>query len=168
MAFKRLIPLMLLALWSSLATAEEALLDQSTRDWFQVGSKAQSQGVPVLLLVSSEDCGYCELLKREVLNPMLRNGELKGRAMVREMDLNTGGKIVDFDGEKVRAGIFLSRHKVFATPTLLFLSPDGSPLHDPLVGYNGTELYPPLLERALHESHAALEQIDGNTRVAKN
>ena len=167
MGFQRLIPLLLITLWSSLAAAEEAVLDQPTGDWSQVGSRAQSQGVPVLLLVSGEDCGYCDLLKKEVLNPMHRSGELTNRALVREMDLNTGGKIVDFDGEKVRAGIFLGRYKVFATPTLLFLDSDGRPLHDPLIGFNGSELYRPLLEQALHESHAALEQINGKTRVAK-
>lgn len=168
MIFKHPLLLLLLAPFCTSAAAEDALLDSPTRDWARVGMAAGAGRLPVLLLVTGEDCGYCELLKREVLRPMHRDGELAERVLVREMDLHTGGKIVDFDGERVRAGIFLGRYKVFAAPTVLFLGHDGRPLHDPLVGFNGTEQYRPLLEQAIHESRVALEQIGGNNRVAGN
>jgi thioredoxin-related protein len=164
--FQHLIPVLLLAVSVASTAAENTLLDSPARNWAQVGIEADAKQLPLVLLVSGEDCGYCELLKQEVLRPMHRSGELENRVIVREMDLHTGGKIVDFDGEKVRAGIFLGRYKVFATPTVLFLGHDGRPLHDPLVGFNGTERYRPLLEQAIHESRVALEHIGGKTRVA--
>lgn len=157
-----MIPIMLLVFSSLSVASENVVLDTFTRDWDQVRVQAQDRQLPVLIVVTSEDCGYCERLKQEVLRPMQRDGEPQIRAIVREMDIWTGGKVVDFDGEKVRARIFLSRYQIFATPTLLFLDHNGRPLHDPLVGFNGIELYWPLLESALNESTAALEQIVGN------
>lgn len=157
MMFQRLIFVALFALANTLFAGESVILDQNTRDWSQVNKQAAS--TPLILLVTSEDCGYCKMLKREVLRPMHGRGELESRALVREMDLDTPGKIIDFDGERVRAGIFLGRYKVFATPTVLFLDRDGNPLHEPLVGFNGSENYRPLLEAALSESQVALEQI---------
>lgn len=159
---ERLIPLLLLMVSGLSAASDDLVLDTLTRDWSQVSLQAQGRQLPILLVVTSADCGYCELLKQEILRPMQREGELHDRAIIREMDLRIGGKVVDFDGEKVRAGIFLGRYQVFATPTLLFLDRDGRPLHDPLVGFNGIELYRPLLEQALHESSVALEQIVGS------
>ncbi len=166
MILHRLLLLSFFAIFCASSAAEDTLLEGPTQDWAQVGIAADAEQLPVLLLVSDQDCGYCELLKREVLRPMHRGGELEDRVIVREMDLHSGGKIVDFDGEKVRARIFLSRHKIFAAPTVLFLGHDGRPLHDPLVGFNGAERYRPLLEQAIHESRVALEQIGGKTRVA--
>ena len=52
MTFLRPILLLFLALYSTFPLAEEALLDQHTRDLAQVGKAAGAGQVPVLLLVS--------------------------------------------------------------------------------------------------------------------
>jgi len=69
----------------------------------------------------------------------------------------TGGKITDFDGDRLRARLFLSRYEIFATPTLLFLGPDGRPLAEPIVGYNDPSSYRALLTDRLSRAQTALE-----------
>jgi hypothetical protein len=39
-------------------------------DLKRLGNTAESRGLPILLMVSQSDCGYCEQMKRQVLNPM--------------------------------------------------------------------------------------------------
>ena len=147
------------------AFADSVVLNTNHRNWEQLAEVSRKRHLPVVILVSDEDCAYCELLKHEVLIPMARDGVLENLALLRELSMGTGGKLVDFDGERIRSRIFLTRYKVFASPTLLFLDADGHPLHDSLVGYNGLEQYRSLLLQALNDSLAGLRQFDGGARL---
>ena len=73
-------------------------------------------------------------------------------AVVREVDINTGGKMTDFDGERTRSRQFKDRYQIFATPTLLILDTDGNLMASPIVGYNSKEQYQALLESHLNSS----------------
>lgn len=68
-----------------------------------------------------KDCGYCDRLKKEVLEPLVTRSELRSFARIRELDIDCGGKIRDFDGEKIRTRIFVKRYGIYATPTLLLV-----------------------------------------------
>ena len=149
---KNLLAVLMFVAGSALGASSHSLPDHHTRDWSQVAGIARADMLPVVVLVSSPECGYCNRLKRDVLAPLQASGKLGKQAVWRELDLNSGGKLVDFDGERVRARIFVGRYQVFATPTLLFLGPDGIPLRAPLVGFNGKDAYGPLLDQALSES----------------
>ncbi len=148
----RLIVLLALLIPTLASRAGHTLLDETTRDWSEISVAAESAGLMVAILVTSEDCVYCVLLKKEVLLPMMRNDGLGSQILLRELSLYTGGKLVDFDGEKVRARVFLRRYGVFATPTLLILNAAGEALHKPLVGYKGAGAYHSLLNQALTQS----------------
>ena len=134
---------------SSLVSGE--LLKCTAKDWTQASKKAQQAKAPVIILFTADECAYCERLKREVLNPMFQQDLQDRLAVVREVDINTGGKMTDFDGERIRSRQFKDRYKVFATPTLLILNSDGEPLAGPIVGYNSKEQYQALLEYHLEE-----------------
>lgn len=107
----------------------------STTDWQAAGQQASTSGHPILLYVSSPDCGYCQRLKPRALEPWL-HAQAASAPLLVEVDLHQEGKWVDFDGDKVRARVFLHRYSVFATPTLLFLDPQGHPLTPAMVGYD--------------------------------
>ncbi len=154
-----LISALMLAWTMTTEAAETVLLDENVSDWTRVQVQADSSSAALVLLVTSPGCGYCAMLKQDVLRPMQREGAFESRALVRELDLDAGRKIVDFDGEKIRARLFLKRYKVFAAPTVLFLDRDGHPLHAPIVGFNGVEKYRPLFDEALRESRMALERL---------
>ncbi len=156
----RLTILLSLVLLQLPAFADSVILDHNHRNWAQLAELSRERHLPVVILVGDEDCAYCELLKRELLLPMARAGRLTNLALLRELSMRTGGKLVDFDGERIRSRIFLSRYKVFVSPTLLFLDSDGHPLHAPLVGYDRTEQYRSRLLKALNDSLAGMHRIN--------
>jgi thioredoxin-related protein len=124
----------------------------TARDWSQTAKLAQESKAPILILYTAHECAYCERLKAEVLQPMFKSDHENHLAVVREVDINTGGKMTDFNGEPIRSRQFKQRYHVFATPTLLILDSDGTPLRDPIVGYNSQEQYQTLLKSALKGS----------------
>ena len=117
-----------------------------TDDWSAEAAEARRFGTPILILFSDEDCGYCERLKKDVLEPLVRGKELRSFARIRELDIDRGGKIRDFDGEKIRTRIFVNRYDIYATPTLMLVDNRGNPLGTPIVGFNSREDYIPYLE----------------------
>lgn len=129
----------------------------TANDWTQVAQSAQEGKAPIIILYTSSECPYCERLKEEVLRPMFRNDPNSQLAVVREVDINKGGKMTDFDGERIRSRHFKKRYKVYAAPTLLILDVSGTPLNKPLVGYNSKEQYTPMLESALEKSRSLIK-----------
>lgn len=117
-----------------------------------------------MVLFSDEHCGYCERLKTEVLDPLVKRGELKNVATIRELDIGSGGKVGDFDGEKIRTRIFVSRYDVYATPTLMLVDHQGRLLGTPIVGFNNREDYAPYLADLI-EKFTAFSQLDDHQAV---
>jgi thioredoxin-related protein len=117
-----------------------------TQDWSSEAAEARRFGTPIMILFTKQDCGYCERLKKDVLEPILNRGELSSFARIRELDINSGGKIADFDGEKIRTRVFVKRYGIYATPTLMLVDYRGRPLGTPVVGFNNREDYVPYLE----------------------
>jgi thioredoxin-related protein len=126
-------------------------------DWSDVAQTARDRHQPILVVFSADTCGYCSRLKREVLDPMSQQEAADSQPLIREFDINTGGKLTDFNGERIRSRQFKQRYGIFATPTLLILDPDGHPLSDPLVGYNSPDEYRELLQNHLVTSYRALK-----------
>jgi len=114
---------------------------------------AESAGIPILILYSSEDCGYCARLKRELLQPLSAEEKGPNRVLVQEVDIHRDGKMIDFDGEPIPTRRFKQRYRVFAVPTLLILDSRGEPLSEPFVGYASKERYRSRLERLLEGIH---------------
>lgn len=117
-----------------------------TDDWNAEVTEARKAGLPVLILFTSEYCGYCDRLKSELLKPLAQNGDIKNFGWIRELDIKRGGKIRDFDGEKIRTKIFVDRYGVYATPTLVLVDNQGRPIGTPIAGYNNPEEYTSHLE----------------------
>lgn len=111
-----------------------------TRDLAADGVLAKAQGQPILLLVSREDCSYCYLIKREILRPMVISGEYDERVLIREMMIDYGDQIVDFNGVKRQSSSFAREYGVDLTPTLLFLAPDGEELVERIIGVRTIEM----------------------------
>jgi len=126
-------------------------------DWSDVSQQARRQHSQIMVVFSAETCGYCDRLKREVLEPLAHDPRESRHLLIREFDINAGGKITDFDGERIRSRQFKRRYGIFATPTLLILDADGHPLTQPLVGYNSADAYRELLHASLVSSYAALK-----------
>ena len=129
---------------------------QTTRDWADASATAKRNHTPILVVFESEECGFCERLKQEILEPLADTCTLQP-PLIRQFDIYSGGKITDFDGDPIRSRQFKDRYHIYAVPTLLILDPDGKPLSDPIVGYNSQEEYRELLRSSLIASYQALD-----------
>ncbi len=110
-------------------------------DWANIGAEARERGLPVAILIMDPECGYCQRLRQEFLEAPATRGTLEKGAITQEISREEGGKVTDFDGERIRTQRFLARYEIFATPTLLFLSPEGEMLAPALVGFSGAQTY---------------------------
>lgn len=150
----RLLFLLLLLPVSLPAAGPEPLACAS--DWQQEAKLARARGVPILVVFTADTCTPCDRLKHQLIEPMRASEQIASRVHITEFDINRGGKVVDFDGERVRSGVFVARYDVFATPTVLLLDHQGHRLTDPLVGYDASEDYAHRLEDAITEAGIGL------------
>jgi thioredoxin-related protein len=146
-----------LAILILLLLAPMASAESPTVDWSDVSETARLLHTPILVVFSADTCGYCEQLKQEVIDPLSDDPNEGHRLLIREFDINSGGKMIDFNGESIRSRQFKQRYGIFATPTLLILDAEGHLLTDPLVGYNSANAYRELLQTSLDASFQALE-----------
>lgn len=137
----------------------------STDDFSLAGEAARVGGLPVVVVVTGPHCGFCERMRKDLFDSRKRCS-LTSQAVAREFRTDTGGKITDFDGERVRSRVFLSRYEVFATPTVLFLDSHGDPVADPIVGYNQEDLYRDIVAEHLSEARFTLDEIADGERLA--
>ena len=107
---------------------------------------------PLLLLISRKGCPYCTLIKKEILQPMLISGEYADKIIIREIIINTGSTLIDFDGSTIDTANLADRFRTNLTPTLLFLGPDGKELADRIVGINTIELFSYYVDQAIDEA----------------
>lgn len=120
------------------------------------GDLSASRQKPIMIMFSQHGCQFCELLRQQVLFPMIRAGRLADRLIVREISLDADFSLTDFSGRELEGREFARRYDVYITPTLLFLDGEGQQLADPIVGTGNIEYYGFYLERAIAAAAAGL------------
>ncbi len=100
----------------------------------QDGALAAERGVPLILMVSAEECPYCMVMESDYLVPLLRNRAYDSKVLIRKIHLDSFDDIVDFDGQKVAPTDVSQHYKVWVTPTLLFLNGKGEEVQKRMVG----------------------------------
>ncbi|HIP53684.1 MAG TPA: hypothetical protein EYH03_06715 [Chromatiales bacterium] len=125
-------------------------------DLHAVGRLAARQRLPLLLMVSQEHCPFCILLKREVIRPMIISGDYDDKVIIREMFMDPGVRVRDFDGTAVDATALAHRMGVSLTPTLLLIDADGTELAPRIIGVRTLDMYSYYLDTAIEE---ALERL---------
>lgn len=123
-----------------------------TDDLRHTAGEARQRHLPILLMVSRGHCGFCERMKREILEPMLLSGDYDSRVLMRELRIDPEEWITDFQGRRLPAGEFAARYRTEITPTLLFLDPDGHEVAARIVGINTAELLPFYIESAIGQA----------------
>mgnify|MGYP001820038872 CR=1 FL=1 len=105
------------------------------------GQLADARRLPIMLMFSAIDCGYCELLEEEFLRPMLLGGEYEDRIIMRKIVLDDGSRLKDFSGQRRDATALSDQYRVFVTPTILFVNAEGRELTARMLGINTPELF---------------------------
>ena len=116
---------------------------------------ARQGKMPILLLVSQDYCPFCIQIKKEILGPMIASGDYQNRLLIREIFINLGSRVGDFKGNELDSSTFALAYKVYLTPTLLFLGPDGNELTERIVGIQTPEMFFFYVERAIEAAIAA-------------
>ena len=104
-------------------------------------------------------------MKREVLHPMELGGAYKNRILMREILIDMGLQITDFQGRMQDAAVFSHGYGVHLTPTLLFLDPPGNELVQRIVGINTVELFSFYLDAAVNEATEKMHRSRHSTSI---
>jgi thioredoxin-related protein len=122
----------------------------------QLGDEVKRSKRPLLLLFTQEHCDYCHRLKDEIFKPMMRNAADRERVLIREVSIDVGNEIVDFDGNSVEGFLIFKDYKLVVTPTALLVDSNGKQLGKPMLGANTLEMYGWYLDVAIDDARRIL------------
>lgn len=132
------------------------------RDLRADGAEAAARGVPVVLLFSLPDCGYCLVVRRNYLLPLQRDLPPGQRPVVREVRLDDTAPLRDFDGASSNGKRLAARYQARFAPTVVLVDAGGGLLTAPIVGGDTTGLYGGYLDNALAEAMRRLASHAGS------
>ena len=133
------------------AQAIAAELAPSSREWEKIlpvaqnlkadGAAATATKKPILLFFNLTGCHYCRGALREVIVPMYRNAGWRAALEFRQITVDDGKSLIDFDGKTMENIAFAQKRKGTFTPTVMVVDGDGQLLGDPLVGVANFDFY---------------------------
>jgi thioredoxin-related protein len=143
--------------------AEEAKDAKRTIAWAETlvaDAELSREGeLPIVIFVTQQGCQFCAALRRQVLYPMTRAGELTDSAIIREVSLATGFVLQDFSANEISGRKFANRYGAIVTPTLLFLDDDGREVAERMVGISNIEFYGFYLVKSLGSAREQLKKM---------
>jgi thioredoxin-related protein len=120
--------------------AWEAILPVA-RDLRADGEAATASRKPLLLFFNLSGCPYCRLALREAIVPMFRNAQWRDRIEFRQITIDDGGTLIDFDGQRINNREFARLRKGSFTPTVMLVDGSGQRLGDAIVGIANADFY---------------------------
>ena len=112
---------------------------------------------PILLLVMSKTCNYCEQALKEFLLPMQQNPEYADKAILRQIDIANKNRLIDFNGKTTTQAVYAKTHKALAVPTVLLLDDKGNEL-ERITGLTNIDFYQAYLDKAIDESREKMQR----------
>lgn len=120
-------------------------------DLAALASAARERRVPIMIAFTQASCTYCERAKRDYLAPMHASPEVRETVIIREVELDSGPELRDFDGRTVTRREFARRYEVKRVPTVIVVDDRGKPLSAAIVGLLADDFYRLYLEQAIEE-----------------
>jgi len=139
----------ILALTALAASAQPRLAPAN--DLATTGREAAARRVPVMIVFTQASCPYCTTAKSGYLVPLQTHGPFADQVIMREVDVESGQRLLDFDGQATTHRDYARRWKVRRVPTVMVVDPRGAPLSQPIVGLMGPDFYRLYLEQAIEE-----------------
>ena len=131
------------------ATSEE--LAPSSRGWEKIlpvaknlkadGDAATAVKKPILLFFNLTGCHYCRGALREVVVPMFRNAGWRAALEFRQITIDDGKSLIDFDGKSIENIAFAHKRKGAFAPTVMLVDGNGELLGEPIVGLVNFDFY---------------------------
>lgn len=127
-------------------------------DFASLAKTLTTQNKILLLVATSVDCHFCEQLKSEFLQPIFLDKRYQSYAFVAELPLDRPNlPMIDFNGTTTHLADIATRYKIVGTPTMVFLAPNGTQLHQSIFGIETADFFHYTIEQALNTSHARLQ-----------
>ena len=124
------------------------------RDLASDAREARQAGRVIVVLFSVSGCEWCERVREAALKPLLADDA--ARVIVREIGIEGGDALTDFDGAATTHAAFANREAVRFAPTVLVLGPGGERLAEPLVGFGTADYYAYYLDERIAAGLAKL------------
>jgi len=126
------------------------------RDFTIEAKASKHKQAPILVLFMSQACPYCEQVLEEFLLPMQRNPDYAGKVILRQIDIGSSNKLVNFNGKITTQSMFAKAHDVWAVPTVMLFDSQGRELTK-IIGLLTLDFYLAYLDNAINESQAKIK-----------
>lgn len=125
----------------------------------EIGTKAEEENIPVMLLFVNSDCDNCVAITEEIIEPMLISGDYKDKVIIQFINLDED-KIIDFSGKESNADRVANRYNLELTPTVSFVDEKGRELVEPISGMSNLDYYGSLLDESIDKALRKLRDIN--------
>lgn len=139
------------------ARAPKAMLP-AAQDLAGDGRTARERGVPIVILFSLPGCSYCEVVRRNYLAPLMKEGQASRQPLVRELDMSSAAPLRGFQGEAGSGRALANRYEVRVAPSVLLLDGAGKRLAPLLEGGDTVGMYGAYLDDRLAAARRVLEE----------
>lgn len=114
--------------------------------------RAKQEKKNILILIHLEECPWCHFVIDEVIKPMAEMQEYTHQLIIRQIKINAGLKMVDFDGQSIENNTFAQRYGIDFYPTLLLFNSQEK-LLEKVIGVANKDFYWTELDKLL-EKHS--------------
>lgn len=123
----------------------------AAKDLQKLGTEACRNNRVLTVVITRQDCPYCDKLKKQVLLPDLRNGVFNKQWLLAELRIDEGINVRDFSGKTVAAAELAKRWRAELTPTVLFLNQKGEEIAPRITGLKLVDFYDDYLQKSLRQ-----------------
>ena len=157
-SFKPIFLFLLLAIsgWMPFALAEGLPV---VKDFTVEAKESREKQAPILVLFMSNSCSYCETALKDFLLPMQRDPEYSSRVILRQIEIGSSDKLVDFKGKTTTHRAFSSKHLESGVPVVVLFDSQGNELTS-IVGLLTVDFYLAYLDNAISESQAKIKAAE--------
>ena len=156
-SFLMLISLLVYSQSSELKPIKQTIQIIESKNFSNIIPAEQTQSKVIILYVSSPFCRYCRKLEKEILHPMIKNGDYVEKILLRKLVIDSKTLVFNFNGDLQLPKSLMEEYNVKITPTLLFLDKNGNQLSESIVGYSNDEFFWYYLDTAIEKSNQKLK-----------
>jgi thioredoxin-related protein len=142
--------------------------EPSSREWERIlpvatdlkadGAKALATKKPILLFFNLEGCHFCRFSLRTTVVPMFRDPKFRDAMEFRQITIDDGKSLIDFDGKRVKNEDFAKQRKGTFTPTIMMVDGNGKQIGESIVGIANADFYSGYVEALAETSIESLKK----------
>lgn len=120
----------------------------------------QAQKIPMLLFIHASYCGYCQWVDENFIQPMANDPAYQGKIIVRRIEIDADGSILDRHGKEESNRHFADRLGVHLVPVVAFFGPDGQEIGAPINGVTVRDFYPYYFQQGIDLAESCAKNPD--------